>query len=419
MTHHYLSKLSWAILLLGFCSDLSAQITLSFQSSNVTCFGGNNGAAKVIASGGVQPYQYAWNNGATTDSIGMLMAGIYKVVVQDAALNAKVGTVTVTQPGPLWVSVYGQSQLCEVAPDGFAIAVASYGTPPYTYQWSNGVVDSAIYNLTSGTYTVTVTDAHSCTDSDSYSLNFWNHGLYLYENVVDPVCRLENGSFGISVYSGTAPYTYVWNTGDSTAQINGLDTGYYAVTVTDSRGCSNTASEQLIQILPSPTTIHWPITFFTNQPQWLYLYGPTDTLEKVWSVADTSGAILQGQGTDSILVQWNTPGPKKATCKRLVEGLDCFFNLFFVKVELAVGASEPDQSMFRVFPNPFDDYLVVQTDSLETVRLELLNASGSQVFSGVLKAPEGRFPTGNLPSGVYFLRVEGPQATQLQKIVKQ
>ena len=61
-----------------------SSVTLSTPSvTNVSCNGGNTGAASVTASGGTAPYTYAWSNGGTTASITNLTAGTYTLLVTD------------------------------------------------------------------------------------------------------------------------------------------------------------------------------------------------------------------------------------------------------------------------------------------------------------------------------------------------
>lgn len=60
-----------------------------------------------------------------------------------------------------------------------------------------------------------------------------------------------DGSIAVSVTQGNAPYSFLWNTGDTTGAVSNLTTGNYTVTITDSTGCSNTYSIPLT----SPTSI--------------------------------------------------------------------------------------------------------------------------------------------------------------------
>src|SRR5690606_35400810 len=54
-------------------------LTVTIDSTNITCFNAANGTATAIVAGGVLPYQYAWSNGETTDMIENLTPGAYTV----------------------------------------------------------------------------------------------------------------------------------------------------------------------------------------------------------------------------------------------------------------------------------------------------------------------------------------------------
>ena len=66
--------------------------------TNVSCNGGNNGAATTSASGGFIPYTYSWSNGETTAIITGLTAGSYTVNVTDNHGCTASAMVTITQP---------------------------------------------------------------------------------------------------------------------------------------------------------------------------------------------------------------------------------------------------------------------------------------------------------------------------------
>ncbi|MFT6707975.1 MAG: hypothetical protein ACJATF_002831, partial [Flavobacteriales bacterium] len=56
--------------------------------------------------------------------------------------------------------------------------------------------------------------------------------------VIDAYCDFSNGSISLDVSGGTAPYTYLWSTGETTSSINDLGDHHYFVTITDANGCS-------------------------------------------------------------------------------------------------------------------------------------------------------------------------------------
>jgi hypothetical protein len=235
-------------------SIVSAQVQVSITGTNVTCFGLCNGSATALGTGGWAPYTYHWSNGQNTATISGLCAGTYSVTVTDIDLGTAVGSITITQPTQLGVTVGGQSQICGNTPDGWAAAVPFGGTPPYTYLWNNGGTTPQINNLVAGVYTVTVTDAKSCTTAGSFTVGFWDEGVWLMTSQTNVTCfGYNNGTAHVSVMSGTPPYTYDWsnngpqNPDTDIADIVGLAPGTYTVTVTDANGCSNQTSVAITQ----------------------------------------------------------------------------------------------------------------------------------------------------------------------------
>ncbi|TDE41531.1 hypothetical protein E0I26_16315, partial [Flavobacterium rhamnosiphilum] len=98
--------------------------------------------------------------------------------------------------------------------------------------------------LTAGTYTVTVTDSKGCTDTEQVTITEPQSALLAAIGSVQNVnCKGDiTGSATASATGGTAEYTYSWNTNpvQSTAMASGLTAGTYTVTVTDSKGCTDT-----------------------------------------------------------------------------------------------------------------------------------------------------------------------------------
>ncbi|NSW44963.1 MAG: hypothetical protein HPY79_04030 [Bacteroidales bacterium] len=111
-------------------------VTASISSStNVSCYGGNNGTATVSAGGGTPGYSYTWNTSPsqTTQTATGLIAGTYTVTVRDANNCSATTTVTINQPTQLTVSLSQNNVACNGGNSGSATATPSGGTPSYTY----------------------------------------------------------------------------------------------------------------------------------------------------------------------------------------------------------------------------------------------------------------------------------------------
>lgn len=142
-------------------------VGVSLSASPDTCSVGV-GAVTANASGGNGGYQFNWNNGAAGNQLTQLLSGNYTVTVTDAKDCSVSATVSVPLTSGISIQFTDVKNVsCVQGSDGSATAVVVGGTSPYTYQWSNNTVADKAGMLTPGVYTVTVTDAVNCSNSNS------------------------------------------------------------------------------------------------------------------------------------------------------------------------------------------------------------------------------------------------------------
>ncbi|MGD1844277.1 MAG: T9SS type A sorting domain-containing protein, partial [Salibacteraceae bacterium] len=215
-------------------------VPVAVVDSNVSCNGLSDGGASVTVSGGTGAYTYLWSNSATTSSITGVIAGTYTVTVTDANGCTSSDSIFITEPVVLVASIMETSPvLCNGDANGELAAVVSGGTFPYTYSWSTGVTTDSLSGLVAGVYALTVTDANGCEDTNSYILTqpALLAGIASADSMVS--CNgLSDGGATAAFAGGTAPYTYLWSNGATTASSTGLAAANYTVTVTDNNGCT-------------------------------------------------------------------------------------------------------------------------------------------------------------------------------------
>lgn len=140
------------------------------------------------------------------------------------------------------VQVVERNVSCTNACDGFALG---NGTSPYpkTYSWDNGLTQDTIFNLCPGDYTVTMEDAIGCSRTTTVTITE-PALLNVPVSTANSNCSGAgcNGSATAAPSGGTGPYSYAWNSGQTTATATGLCAGVYTVTVTDANGCTKTGT---------------------------------------------------------------------------------------------------------------------------------------------------------------------------------
>jgi gliding motility-associated-like protein len=216
------------------------------SSTDVSCFGGDNGTASVLVSGGTGGYTYQWLPGGNTgSSITNLFATTYTLNIRDDNNCLLTETLTINQPDAVVGSVSSITPVgCFGASTGSAAISVNGGTPNYNYSWSpqGGNGPSAI-GLSAGLYSVNITDNNGCAGSVNLSITQPSQPLTVSVTSTPALC---NGSADASLSAfangGTPNYNYQWlPTGGNSQTATNLTAGTYFLIVTDTNNCqSNT-----------------------------------------------------------------------------------------------------------------------------------------------------------------------------------
>jgi gliding motility-associated-like protein len=251
-------------------------------STNVSCFGGNNGSATVAASGGTGPYTYTWTpvgGNATTGT--PLTAQNYTVTVSDANGCTVTATVAITQPPVLTATAAGTNVLCNGASTGSVTITPTGGVGPYTYTWApSGGPGNTATNVPAAVYTCTVTDANNCTTTATFNVT-QPTALTATSTFTQAVCGSSNGQACVSPSGGAGGYTYSWApVPGSAACLNNVPLGSYTCTITDANGCTLNVTVNV----PSANTPTVSIITTTN----VTCFGGTDGGATASSVGGTT-----------------------------------------------------------------------------------------------------------------------------------
>jgi len=240
---------------LGCENIVSFNLTQETQLSSipavngVSCYGGSDGNASLLISGGVSAYNIDWNNADENN----LEEGYYPYEITDANGCTFNDTVYISQEDSLILDIITIDLQCNGDPTGKIDAIVlSGGVNPYTYSWfgpNNFTANQYIINnLYAGLYTLTVSDANSCdvefqitlsqptAVSQDIDFEFSNYSTY--------GISCMNGSDGwinATPTGGFIPYNFNWsgpNGFNSTNQnISNLSEGMYNVTITNGLDC--------------------------------------------------------------------------------------------------------------------------------------------------------------------------------------
>ena len=185
---------------------------------------------------------YIWNGGETINEITVSTANDYCVTVTDA--NGCTGTACVTvenndNPVP---TITGNAAIC-----GGASTVLATAQAYDTYLWSDASDLSEISVTAAGNYCVTVTDSGGCTGSNCIEVVILPP---ITANITGDteICEGETGT--LTADAGFSEY--IWESGETTADISVSAADTYCVTVTDADGCTTSACADVI-VNPAPT----------------------------------------------------------------------------------------------------------------------------------------------------------------------
>ena len=178
-----------------------------------------------------------WNNNETTEDINNLSPGTYIVELTDGNGCIILDSSTITESTELIINSSTENSICNGESLGSINITANGGTGGLSYSWSNGSSSEDLNNIPAGNYTVEVTDANNCIETESFTVTQPLAYLPIYD-LSDVLCYEElSGSINFSISGNTSPYTYTWSNGANTQNIDNLSVGIYEITVLDLNNC--------------------------------------------------------------------------------------------------------------------------------------------------------------------------------------
>ncbi len=270
-----------------------------------SCPGMANGSIQLNAINGQAPYFYNWSDGYTGDFRENMTEGIYWITIIDNNNCQVVKSIEIIPSSKPQIQLLELRQpSCPDKADGLIRIRVSSGKMPFVYEWSHFDSLPTIRDLNPGIYHVTVTDADGCTNSTFFEL-IAPPPINIQVIAIDPVTCPggKNGSIKIRSSGGTGQHMYNWNNGLSfNRDISGLFSGFYSITVTDTKNCKTSIDSVFID-QPSPFKLE------------------SIKMEDNKCLLTSSGEIIPeiNGGTPPYLFFWST-GSNEAELKQLPSG---------------------------------------------------------------------------------------------------
>jgi gliding motility-associated-like protein len=202
-------------------------------------------------------------------------------------------------------NVVANDPQCNNGCDGSIIITPNGGTGVITISWSQPGTNFSQINLCAGAYPYNLIDAAGCTYSSTVTLN--NPPPLTSPLIIgtNPICFGDcNGTSTTNPIDGIAPYTYLWDNGQTTQTAVNLCAGTYNVTVTDANGCpaSNTITltNPPIVVVGNITSLDTICYLSSNETYSVLNLGVGYSYN--WA---SIGPITSGQGTNTISVDWS------------------------------------------------------------------------------------------------------------------
>jgi len=414
--------------------------------TNTSCNNGCDGAINLSVTG-IAPFTYDWGNGfGTSEDTTALCAGNYNVTVADSNNCGIAATFTITSPVVLNAAASITTDVsCFGYSDGSALAIASGGTPPYSFLWSNGQTAATATGLSAGAYDVTATDSLGCTAAASVTIP---DGHHVDVGVIIGFNSAEINQPTLYSVNANSSYSFNWSITNgiitSGQGTNGIEVIWtvagagFVQLIGQEQGCADTASKQVTVI---DTTRNCSAQF--------YLY--PDTVPHSYFIVNTASGIPQlsyswdwGDGSiDTVPYPSHTysaPG-FYTICLTITDSAGCtdtYCNPYYLlktEGELSAmihvnvispsftGVHDAALSSIELYPNPTSGTVTLKSANVATVAsLRLYDSIGKQIIQQSVAPNELQqgilIDMKKMGTGIFFLSIKTESGTRVMKVVK-
>jgi len=275
-------------------------LTVTLHPDSTPCAGILPSLGSTVTRG-TPPYSYLWANNSTRDYVcDITFGGSYCLTVTDQLGCSQSACANVSCNISVALNLVSGCLVPDIS-----------GTPPYSYQWSDGFTgsDNCSFNP-SIPITLSVRDANGCVGFAGHSQNGCVvASMKWYSSFCSGL-----PAFYVDFVQGTGPFSYSWSTGDTTDYLCNPPSGTYCITVTDALGC--TVSSCATSGCDLSVSVGGTLEPFCSDNYWYHAVdnGSGTSVAYVWSNGSTSQIIINPAPGNYCVTATDTSGCSASAC---------------------------------------------------------------------------------------------------------
>ena len=386
------------------CQGVSSPLSVTFFTVSTPtisgaasfCPGSSVTLAASTASG------YSWSSGDQTASATISTPGLYSVTTTDAngctAVSApfSVGVYSVSTPV---VTANGPTSFCT----GDSVELQS--SAAVSYLWSDNSTSSTLLVLTSGSYSVTTTDANGCTAASSPQTVSVSSSPSPTITIGGPTSFCEGGQVQLTSSQGES---FLWSDGSTSQSLTVSESGSYTVSVTNTNACLGTGASApvVVTVNANPDA---SFTFTLNNGELVLTNTTSGATGYTWDFGDgsTTSAVSSPSHTYTADGQYDVSltALSSAGCTD-----DTTVSVNVVIIGIADESPLIESVLF--YPNPVqaEAHLTITARETGNMLLQVTEISGRVVLEKNIFFVTGtqteNLDVNSLPAGVYTIACE-------------
>lgn len=268
-----------------------------------------------------------------------------------------------------------------------------FSNPISGAEWMDESTDITYAATTTGWNTVKLFDQDGCFGVDSFYVEVPTTPFQVLGTHQDVSCNgMQDGEIELLVSGGEAPYTYNWSNGNNGPNANGLDAGFYSVSITDALGCEFTQNYNITE--PTPLVIDYTVDceYDNNENGMIDLNvtGGTAPYEFDWNINENSEDLNNLEaGSYSVYVE-DANG-----CGQYEDIIVC---------ASSTASVEENSSAYQLYPNPSNNGTVYLNWTGDLDEVKIYNTSGQLIQTISVSQSNKQLAIEQLSGGLYFVK---------------